>query len=101
MRYMPKGIKVWVRTNRSKNLIAKMATINAVTNPISRFKVSLPENEEVIVDDDAGAPKRAADFMATFDMHVKEARALTMRKLFAPMGWGFGRGGYSWGGSNG
>lgn len=54
-----------------------------------------------IVDDDAGAPKRAADFMATFDMHVKEARALAMRKLFAPVAWGFGRGGYSWSNGNG
>lgn len=52
-----------------------------------------------IVDDDAGSPKRAADFMATFDLHVKEARTLAMRKLFAPVGWGFGRGGYSWDGN--
>jgi hypothetical protein len=49
-----------------------------------------------IVDDDAGSPKRAADFKATFEQHVREARALVMRKLFAPMPWGFGRGGFSW-----
>lgn len=50
-----------------------------------------------IVDDDAGAPKRAEDFRQTFEDHVKQARAQVMRKLFAPVGWGFGRGGFSWG----
>jgi len=54
-----------------------------------------------IVDDDAGNPKRAADFKATFEENVKNARKETMRKLFAPMGWGFGRGGFSWGTPNG
>lgn len=49
-----------------------------------------------IVDDDAGAPKRAADFLATFTENVKEAQKTAMRKLFAPLGWGFGRGGWSW-----
>lgn len=50
-----------------------------------------------IVDDDAGSVKRAMDFRATFEQHVKEAQTLVMRKLFAPMEWGFGRGGFSWG----
>lgn len=49
-----------------------------------------------IVDDDAGAPKRAAEFAQSFEAHVKEARNLAMRKMFAPTGWGFGRGGFSW-----
>jgi len=49
-----------------------------------------------IVDDDAGAPKRAAEFAQTFESHVQEAKATAMRKLFAPMQWGFGRGGFSW-----
>lgn len=49
-----------------------------------------------IVDDDAGSVKRAADFKATFEENVTEARKSAMRKLFAPMDWGFGRGGYSW-----
>lgn len=49
-----------------------------------------------IVDDDAGAPKRAAEFAASFEAHVKEARSVAMRKLFTPMGWGFGRGGFTW-----
>ncbi len=50
-----------------------------------------------IVDDDAGAPRRAAEFAQSFEQHVREARIETMRKLFAPVGHGFGRGGWSWG----
>lgn len=49
-----------------------------------------------IVDDDAGSPKRANDFAGTFLQAVKDARNLAMRKMFAPAGWGFGRGGYTW-----
>lgn len=49
-----------------------------------------------IVDDDAGAPKRAADFKATFEENVRQARLQVMAKLFAPMPWGFGRNGFSW-----
>lgn len=49
-----------------------------------------------IVDDDAGAPRRAAEFAASFEEHVKAARTLVMRKLFTPMGPGFGRGGFTW-----
>lgn len=50
-----------------------------------------------IVDDDAGAPKRAAEFAASFEAHVREARVEVMRKLFAPMGHDFGQGGWTWG----
>jgi hypothetical protein len=53
-----------------------------------------------IIDDDAGARKAAFEFKATFEESVKDARMLVMRKLFAPMDWGFGRGGFSWGSSN-
>lgn len=49
-----------------------------------------------IVDDDAGMPRRAQEFAATFEGHVNEARKLVLRKLFAPQPWGFGRGGFSW-----
>ena len=42
-------------------------------------------------------PKRAADFANSFEVHVKEARNLAMRKMFTPQHWGFGRGGFSWG----
>lgn len=49
-----------------------------------------------IVDDDGGDPKRAAEYAQSFESHVQEAKATAMRKLFAPMPWGFGRGGFSW-----
>lgn len=49
-----------------------------------------------IVDDDAGAARDADKFRASFEEHVREARNMVMRKLFTPMGWGFGRGGFSW-----
>lgn len=49
-----------------------------------------------IVDDDAGSPRRAAEFAASFEEHVRAARTMVMRKLFAPQPWGFGRGGWSW-----
>lgn len=49
-----------------------------------------------IVDDDAGAPRRAAEFAASFEAHVKEARNQAMRKMSAPLMWGFGRGGFTW-----
>jgi len=49
-----------------------------------------------IVDDDAGAPKRADEFAARFDVSVTKAKKLAMMKMFAPMGWGFGRGGFTW-----
>lgn len=50
-----------------------------------------------IVDQDAGNPKRAAEFATTFEQHVKDAKTLVLRKLRAPQPWGFGRGGYRWG----
>lgn len=49
-----------------------------------------------IVDDDAGAPKRADEFRQSFEGHVTAAKKLVMAKLFTPMGWGFGRGGFTW-----
>jgi hypothetical protein len=50
-----------------------------------------------IVDQDAGAPKRAAEFAQSFQVHVNNARKTAMRKMFAPLPWGFGRSGFSWG----
>jgi hypothetical protein len=47
-----------------------------------------------IVDQDAGNRVRSADFAASFEAHVQDARKLVLRKLFAPTGWGFGRGGW-------
>src|SRR5574343_240794 len=49
-----------------------------------------------IVDHDAGNPARASEFRQSFEMHVMQARKDAMRKLFAPMNWGFGRNGFSW-----
>lgn len=49
-----------------------------------------------VVDDDAGAPKRAAEFAASFESHVVEAKNTAMRKMFAPTQMGFGRAGFTW-----
>ena len=49
-----------------------------------------------IADDDGGDWKRAEKFRQDFEAHVKAARTTVMRKLFAPLGWGFGRNGFSW-----
>lgn len=99
----------------------KVIQLRVVRNPLVRFKVEdllLPIDEQPspeiaedhhiemldwaaylalrIVDDDAGAPRRAAEFAANFEEHVKQARNLAMRKLFTPQRWGFGRGGFAW-----
>lgn len=50
-----------------------------------------------IVDQDAGSPKRSADFAASFEQHVQDAKRQVLRKLRAPQPWGMGRGGWSWG----
>lgn len=89
--------------------------LRVVRKPLDKFVVGslsavpeIPEDHHIemldwaaylalrIVDDDAGSPKRAADFKATFEQSVREARVSVLRKLFAPMDWGFGRGGFSW-----
>ena len=49
-----------------------------------------------IVDSDAGAPARATEFAQSFQVHVNNARKNAMRKMFAPLPWGFGRSGFSW-----
>jgi len=49
-----------------------------------------------INDVDAGFRQASADFAATFNAKVREARRQTMRKLFAPQGHGFGQNGWSW-----
>lgn len=90
--------------------------LRVVRKPLSKLTVSalsavpeIPEDYHIsmldwaaylalrIVDDDAGAPRRAAEFAASFEQHVREARIEVMRKLFAPTDHGFGRGGWSWG----
>lgn len=49
-----------------------------------------------IVDRDAGDPERAQEFKVQFELDVKRARDVAMRKLFTPMQWGFGRNGFSY-----
>lgn len=89
--------------------------LRVVRKPIEKLQLSdlqaspeIPEDHHIemldyaaylalrIVDDDAGWVKRAADFKATFEESVTQARKLAMRKLFAPLDWGFGRGGFGW-----
>jgi hypothetical protein len=50
-----------------------------------------------IIDQDAGSPQRAQEFAASFETHVQAARTMVMRKLFAPMPYGFGKNGWTWG----
>ena len=54
-----------------------------------------------IVDDDAGAPARAAEFQASFEANVIKSRNQIIAKLKQGQGWGFGRGGFSWETGNG
>jgi hypothetical protein len=49
-----------------------------------------------IVDHDAGNPARAHEFRSMFEKNVMQARRDAMRKMFAPVGWGFGRNGFAW-----
>ena len=49
-----------------------------------------------VADIDAGSPDRAAGFRRSFEIHTREARQSAMRKLFAPAGWAFGHGGWTW-----
>lgn len=97
------------------NQAGQVLRMRVVRKPIERLsaanmnaKPELPEDHHIelldwaaylalrIVDNDAGSPKRAAEFAAAFENHVTEARKTAMRKLFAPTGWGFGRGGFVW-----
>lgn len=49
-----------------------------------------------IADVDAGDEKKAGAYRASFEAHVRDARQIAMRKLFAPTGWAFGQNGFSW-----
>lgn len=49
-----------------------------------------------IVDLDEEAPARGKEFAASFEANVKLARDASMRKLFTPLQWGFGRNGWAW-----
>jgi hypothetical protein len=49
-----------------------------------------------ISDHDAGDYQRALAFKASFEQNAENARKATLRKLFTPSAWGFGRNGFSW-----
>lgn len=48
------------------------------------------------IDSDAGAAEKAEGYKTAFEEMVKQARNDVLRKVFAPLQWGFGRNGYSW-----
>lgn len=48
------------------------------------------------LDSDAGALEKADRYKAEFDAMVEQARTDALRKMFAPLQWGFGRNGFSW-----
>lgn len=48
------------------------------------------------VDSDAGAVERADKYKEAFDAMVAQAKKDALRKLFAPLQWGFGNNGFSW-----
>lgn len=48
------------------------------------------------IDSDAGALEKAETYKKAFDDMVEQARTDALRKLFAPLQWGFGRNGFSW-----
>lgn len=92
--------------------IIRMRLIRGPSEPLrlTALKVSpeIPEDHHLemldwaaylalrIVDLDQGSPARAAEFRASFEEHVKTAKNAVLRKLFAPMQWGFGRNGFTW-----
>lgn len=108
-------ISLRVHPTPSAAQAGKVLRLRVVRKPLDKLSVGspsatpeIPEDYHIemldwaaylalrIVDDDAGSPRRAADFKATFEENVRKARTEVMRKLFAPMDWGFGRGGFSW-----
>lgn len=48
------------------------------------------------VDSDAGAVEKADKYKTEFEAMVAQARTDALRKLFAPLQWGFGRNGWGW-----
>lgn len=49
------------------------------------------------IDSDVGNVSESKSFREPFDDMVTQARRDTLRKLFAPTSWGFGRSGFTWG----
>jgi len=48
------------------------------------------------IDSDVGSMSTAARFRDTFDEMVTQAKRDTLRKIFSPSTWAFGRNGFSW-----
>lgn len=48
------------------------------------------------IDSDAGAGEKADKYKTEFEAMVAQARTDSLRKLFAPLQWGFGRAGFTW-----
>lgn len=92
----------------------KTVNLRVVRMPLTRLELGVNEKLEIpethrlemldwaaylalrINDIDAGSVSRAREFRQSFEAHAREARQVAMRKLFAPTGWGFGRGGWAW-----
>lgn len=99
-------------SSQYNNQIIKLRVIRMPLEPLlSSCLTAVPEIPEMhhlemldwaaylalrIVDVDGGWSKRAYEFRDSFEAHVKGARDAAMRKLFAPLQWGFGRNGFSW-----
>jgi hypothetical protein len=49
-----------------------------------------------IADHELGNPNRAHEFRKMFETNTMQARREALRKMFAPVGWGFGRNGFVW-----
>lgn len=48
------------------------------------------------IDSDAGAVEKADKYKSEFEAMIAQARTDSLRKLFAPLQWGFGRSGFTW-----
>jgi hypothetical protein len=108
MRIWPAPSAAMVTANAAIRLRVVRKPLNRLVETATGAVPELPEDHHIemldwaaylalrIVDDDAGAAKAAENFAAKFDVSVTKARKLAMRKMFAPMGWGFGRGGFTW-----
>lgn len=103
-----------VHPTPSADYNGKKVNLRVIRMPLGKLevgvneKLDIPETHQLemldwaaylalrILDADMGDPARANEFRRSFEVHVREARQAAMRKLFAPLKWGFGRGGWSW-----
>ena len=109
LRLFPKPSSDWAP------VVGRMRVIRLPSGPLEEASdvPELPERHHIemldwaaylalrIVDHEQGDPVRAEGFKASFEDSARKARLLSMRKMFAPLQHGFGRGGWSWGDNNG